>query len=277
MQLVLSNNRIIAHGENFLAMGGVVINNETGAKFENATVAECEGCPSDIDKVGYEYHAGVFVPCAPFGMGDNNGYVMEVCEDCATPRNSGIPIKEIKWQKLGSITERFVSHWNTEGEVTLTFPVSDSVLSEFKQLRYVIKKGSKFLIRNLGRGAYGDSALTYFNLKEWNRSFFQIRVADFLHESSTMRDAMLTLDEDIYSVVNFTSENKKFFTLGEQNAEGAADASKLVATEDSTEFFVGMGNIYPTSIKRELYLQTAGYDDKEPSEIEYTLELEGRK
>lgn len=101
MQLVLSNNRIIAHGENFLAMGGVVINTETGAKYENSTIAECEGCPSDIDSVGYEYHAGVFVPCAPFGKGNNNGYFMEVCTDCATPRNSGIPIKGgIKYEHL---------------------------------------------------------------------------------------------------------------------------------------------------------------------------------
>lgn len=93
MQLVLSKNRVVAHGENFVAMGGVVINTETGARYENATVAECNGCPSDIDKVGYEYHGGVFVPCAPYGVGNNNGYFMEVCESCATPRNSGIPIK----------------------------------------------------------------------------------------------------------------------------------------------------------------------------------------
>lgn len=93
MQLVLSGDRIIAHGENFLAMGGTVINTKTGAKHENATIAECNGCPSDIDKVGYEYHAGEFVPCAPYGVGNNNGYFMEVCADCATPRNSGIPIK----------------------------------------------------------------------------------------------------------------------------------------------------------------------------------------
>lgn len=93
MQLVLSNNRVIAHGENFLAMGGVVINTKTGAKYDNATVAECEGCPSDINEVGYEYKGGVFVPCAPYGKGNNNGYFMEVCESCATPRNSGIPIK----------------------------------------------------------------------------------------------------------------------------------------------------------------------------------------
>ena len=92
MQIVLCNNRILAHGENFLAMGGVVINTETGAKYENATVAECEGCPSDINEVGYEYHAGVFVPCAPYGKGNNNGYFMEVCTGCAAPKNSGIPI-----------------------------------------------------------------------------------------------------------------------------------------------------------------------------------------
>jgi hypothetical protein len=88
MQLVLSNNRIIAHGEGFRAMGGVVINAETGAKYDNATIAECEGgCPSDINKVGYEYHAGRFVPCAPFGMGTGN--VAVYCDDCKTPRDSG--------------------------------------------------------------------------------------------------------------------------------------------------------------------------------------------
>ena len=93
MQLVLSNNRIVAHGENFISMGGTVINTVTGAKHENATIAECNSCPSDIDTVGYEYHAGTFVPCAPYGMGNNNGYFMEVCVGCAAPKNSGIPIR----------------------------------------------------------------------------------------------------------------------------------------------------------------------------------------
>ncbi len=88
MQLVLSGNRILSHGENFLAMGGVVINTETGKKYENATVAECENCPSDIDKVGYEYHAGVFVPCAPYGKGSGN--VAVFCnEDCKSLKDSG--------------------------------------------------------------------------------------------------------------------------------------------------------------------------------------------
>jgi hypothetical protein len=85
MQLVLSNNRVIAHGENFLSFGGVVINTKTGVKYENATIAECDSCPSDIDKVGYEYHAGVFVPCAPFGK-SNQGKLMIACKECATPR-----------------------------------------------------------------------------------------------------------------------------------------------------------------------------------------------
>ena len=93
MQLVLSNNRIIAHGENFLALGGVVINTETGDKFDNATIAECECAPSDIGQVGYEYHAGDFVPCAPFGVGTGN--VAVYCDGCKTPKDSGIHIEDV--------------------------------------------------------------------------------------------------------------------------------------------------------------------------------------
>lgn len=90
MQLVLSNNRVIAHGENFLTMGSVVINTETGERYERATVAECDNCPSDIDTVGYEYHAGTFVPCAPYGIGDGN--VAVACnKDCKAIKDSGVP------------------------------------------------------------------------------------------------------------------------------------------------------------------------------------------
>lgn len=143
MQLVLSKNRIIAHGENFLSMGGVVINTETGAKYENATVAECEGCPSDIDKVGYEYHAGVFVPCAPFGVGNNNGYFMEVCKDCATPRNSGLPIKDIKWSTVGSVS-CFIDTTTAAVDKAFNLPIGKSVLAEYSMLRYKIIEGSYF-------------------------------------------------------------------------------------------------------------------------------------
>lgn len=91
MQLVLSNNRVIAHGENFIAMGGTVINTVTGVKYENATIAECEGCPSDIDSVGYEYHAGQFKPCAPYGKGSGN--IAVLCDkDCKAIKDSGISI-----------------------------------------------------------------------------------------------------------------------------------------------------------------------------------------
>ena len=91
MQLVLIKNRIVAHGEDFLAMGGTVINTVTCAKYENATIAECESCPSDIGSAGYEYHAGVFVPCAPYGKG--NGNIMVACQnDCGLPKDSGVSL-----------------------------------------------------------------------------------------------------------------------------------------------------------------------------------------
>lgn len=147
MQLVLSNNRVIAHGENFIAMGGTVINTVTGAKYENATVAECEGCPSDIDSVGYEYHAGQFIPCAPYGNGDNNGYFMEVCKGCATPRNSGIKIQEYKdlkehaygldWETLAEISI------NQSGEkaITVDFGVDAETLHNYTEVAIVVVEG----------------------------------------------------------------------------------------------------------------------------------------
>lgn len=90
MQIVLSNNRVLAYGKDcFLAMGGTVICEATGKAYQNATVAETDSpLPSDIDTVGYEYHAGVFVPCAPYGKGA--GAVMVACEDCGTPKSSGV-------------------------------------------------------------------------------------------------------------------------------------------------------------------------------------------
>lgn len=96
-QLVLSGNRILARGEDcFLSMGGTVICSVTGRKFENATVAECENFPSDIDSVGYEYHAGEFVPCAPYGKDESGeGTLIVACKSCKTPRDSKIPVKNL--------------------------------------------------------------------------------------------------------------------------------------------------------------------------------------
>lgn len=121
MQLVISGNRIIAHGENFLALGGVVINTVTGKKYENATVAECDGCPSDIDSVGYEYHAGQFVPCAPFGVGKGN--VAVVCgDDCKAVKDSGIPMENF------AASEYTTYRIGTGDSVSLTFNISPDVV-----------------------------------------------------------------------------------------------------------------------------------------------------
>lgn len=94
-QIVVSGNRVLAHGEDcFNAFGNGVVCTDNARIYENATAVNVDYIPADIDSVGYEYHAGEFVPCAPFGEGDNNGYFMEVCTSCATPRSSGIPVAE---------------------------------------------------------------------------------------------------------------------------------------------------------------------------------------
>ena len=145
MQIVLSKNRVIAYGENFLAMGGTVINTETGAKFDNATVAECDCVPSDIGVSGYEYHSGGFVPCAPYGKADNTGYLMEVCTTCATPRNSGVPIKNAKWETVASEDfDLFASVSVAEGkkESTLTIPIDASALTGYTEYRIVLTSGT---------------------------------------------------------------------------------------------------------------------------------------
>lgn len=94
MQLVLSGNRVLAHGEDnsFMCMGGTVICQTTGRAFQNATVANVTGeIPSDIGDMGYEYHAGKFVPCAPFGKGGGN--VAVLCpNDCKSIKDSGISL-----------------------------------------------------------------------------------------------------------------------------------------------------------------------------------------
>lgn len=93
-ELVLSGNRVLAHGEAgcFLTMGGTVICESKGKAYQNATITIHEGgLPADIDTVGYEYRAGVFVPCAPYGVG--NGNVAVVCnDDCKAIKDSGISV-----------------------------------------------------------------------------------------------------------------------------------------------------------------------------------------
>ena len=167
MQLVLCNNRVIAHGSGFISLGGVVINNTTGKKYENATIAECNNCPSDIDKVGYEYHAGVFVPCAPYGNGDNNGYFMEVCKKCATPRNSGIPIKG--GIKLENLNEEITANALGGAKITLLWE-NASPNSDFARQTITLASDEwDFLICEATEGstiipAYSKRSVALFNI-----------------------------------------------------------------------------------------------------------------
>lgn len=116
MQIVLIGNRVVAHGEDcFLCMGGTVICEETGKAYPNATVAEVDAIPVDIGKVGYEYHAGVFVPCAPFGVGDGNLAV--VCgEDCKVIKDSGKPVGDV----LDHLNNQSNPHGVTKEQVGLS-------------------------------------------------------------------------------------------------------------------------------------------------------------
>ena len=94
-QLVVKGNRILSYGEDcFIAVNGNVICTNENKVYENATVVECDNIPSDIDSVGYEYHSGAFVPCAPFGKGTGN--VAVLCdENCKSIKDSGIPFSQI--------------------------------------------------------------------------------------------------------------------------------------------------------------------------------------
>lgn len=158
MQLVLSKNRIIAHGENFLPMGSVVINTMTGAKYENATIAECDVYPSDLGEVGYEYHAGVFVPCAPYGKTED-GSVMVACE-CGTPRKSGWMLSELV--PVGTIL------WYTVNVAPKGFLICDGSM--------VAKEYYPALWSKIGdTGTFGTPTSTHFYLPDLRAKFIRGR------------------------------------------------------------------------------------------------------
>lgn len=145
VQIVISGNRVIAHGTGFSVSGNTVENESTGKVYENATIATVESVPDDIDSAGYEYHAGRFVPCAPYGPGDKNGYVMEVCPECATPRNSGIPMSVLKWETLSEVVfSEDIYSTGTSKNYTVQFPISDisEINKDYPDLRLLIKNGS---------------------------------------------------------------------------------------------------------------------------------------
>lgn len=63
-QLVVLGNLVVAHGaEGFFYLGDAVIDTNGVEIFDGASIVECTAeIPEDIDEVGYEYHAGKFVP-----------------------------------------------------------------------------------------------------------------------------------------------------------------------------------------------------------------------
>lgn len=181
MQLVLSGNRIVAHGENFLSMGGVVINTETGAKYEGATIAECENCPSDIGQVGYEYHAGAFVPCAPFGKG--TGTVAVYCDDCKTPRDSGIHIEDVArkiillWENATPVSNfdaQTVTLLNSDWDFLLIQPVNGATTIVTK----TVAAPSGFLTSYVGSSQLIESF--------YDTNYFQSAVRDVSAEGNTV-------------------------------------------------------------------------------------------
>lgn len=160
-QIVVSGNRILTYGENcFVSMGGTVICPDTDRVFQNATIIECNNIPSDIDSVGYEYHAGNFVPCAPYGKGTRAGNVAVVCnEDCKAIKDSGIPFSQV-----GEIIE-------TE---CITYSGYIELKYEFKKLPKIIfisgndetgvvftYSGNGFVIKNFALANTTGAPLTY--------------------------------------------------------------------------------------------------------------------
>lgn len=122
LQIVTSGNRVLAHGEDcFVPFGdGSVICLTSGTTYYNATVADVEELPADIDAAGYEYHAGKFVPCAPYGVG--NGNIAVLCPDsCKALKDSGIPLDGITHHEIQTYPGS--SKYGSKNPTVLTFNI----------------------------------------------------------------------------------------------------------------------------------------------------------
>lgn len=130
MKIVVKNNRVLAHGGEYIALGSTVIDTESQKVFTDATIAECENCPPDIDSAGYEYRGGEFVPCAPYGVGTGN--VAVVCnESCKSIKDSGFSIDTFAGMEVlpykGTGTE-----WDN-AKLTLKFETVEPTIIFFQQ------------------------------------------------------------------------------------------------------------------------------------------------
>jgi hypothetical protein len=154
-QIVVSGNRVLAHGEDcFISMGGTVICPDTGKRYQNATVVECETpIPVDVDSVGYEYRAGVFVPCAPYGK-TTHGNVMLSCNECGTPRSSDLVSED-----GGLYVPGILSGCKMPADVSALFGVESAELSEvMARIAASFATSAKAAIGSYtGTGTYGNS------------------------------------------------------------------------------------------------------------------------
>lgn len=117
-QLVVRGNRILAHGFNrYISVNGTVIDTDSGKVYANSTVVECKEClPADIDSIGYEYHSGVFVPCAPYGEG--TGTIAVLSSDmCKTIVDSGILVTNVGKSENGT----YKGNGNSTKNLTFSF------------------------------------------------------------------------------------------------------------------------------------------------------------
>lgn len=173
-QLVVSGNRIFAHGEDcFLSMGGTVICTETGRKFENATVVNHDGpIPCDIDKVGYEYHAGDFVPCAPFGKGTGN--IAVFCNDsCKSLKDSGISasdlckVKVVEYEGNGKSASLTVDGFHPLFAV-ISAKVNNGETSSGEKFSGTITPSGGYSVRSYkSASGYGDPETNVSGLQSW--------------------------------------------------------------------------------------------------------------
>jgi hypothetical protein len=120
VQIVISGNRVLGYGTDFSVTGNAVECASTGRVYNNATIATVESVPDDIGSVGYEYHAGRFVPCGPFGVGKGN--VAVVCnDDCKALKDSGVPMESF------AASEYTTYKCDEKASVSLTFNISPDV------------------------------------------------------------------------------------------------------------------------------------------------------
>lgn len=154
IQLVVKGNRILSYGEAcFYQIGETVFCPLRQKVFKNATIVICEDdLPADIDSVGYEYHAGKFVPCAPYGVGGGNIAVV-YGEDCKVIMDSSIPCNSIMRYSLLWENASLDSAFSAQ-TVKLANSDWNFVIVECYDGSIIIPKGGTGMLQKITRSTY---------------------------------------------------------------------------------------------------------------------------